>query len=364
MHILNKHTRLAVTILFAVFIILAVTVTRVYFTSPDYAGSKSTQDEIVRRLDVDESGNRIFEDSTGHYGVSDSGDRIIVAPEWNSLEFAGKGKCIASGFVGGKRLTGCIDYDGNIAVPFIYEGIRKTECGESTFFIAHNQNSDEYVIYDDSFSPCFRRTWKNCETGSDEIRLFSDKGEYVYTAGRNGFICKNASVKGETLGCEYQTDVYSRIILSKLSPDVLEKLTGDVGVYLKYAYTGNDDVLSEITLGSRNGFQELFSDDHRVLTKKLRGISNIYIYSKKTDNGTLLYTVSVSADTEITYTDDMGERKTLRDKYEATVDFSGYTENSLTAVSGKFTQTEPDYPVPEELLRLQEHDDTADISAE
>ncbi len=365
MRFLNKHTRLVVTILFAVLIVLATAVTKVYFSSPDTVGNKNTQNEIVRRLDVDESGNRIFEDESGLYGVADSGDRIMVAPEWLSLEFAGGNKCIASGTVGGKKLVGCIDYDGNIAVPFIYEGITKKECGDTVFYIAVSHAGGESVVYDESFSPYFRRTWKKCDVSGDELSLSSESGEYVYTAGKDGFICKSASVKGETLGCVYKIDVYSRIILSKLSPDVLEKMSNDLSVYLRYAYTGNDDILSDITLGSRNGFQEIFADDHRVLSKRLLGLSDIYIYSKKTDDGTILYTVSVSADTEITYTDETGQKKSHREKYDASVDFSGNTENSLTAVSGKFAKTEPDYPASGEIGDNSDtNENTAEYTAE
>ena len=359
---MNKHTKLVVSVLFVVIIILAAAITRFYFDTPKDNVNKKNQPEIVRRLDVDSSGNRIFEDSSKNYGIADSSDRIIAAPEWLSLEFAGQNFCIASRRIGGKKLCGCIDYEGNITVPFIYESIRKKYCGNIVFYAADTSSGNECVIYNDSFVPAFRHSWTDCDVKDNEMILRSDEGVYTFSAGDGGFIFKSASVSGNTMGCDYSLDVYSRIVLSKLTAPMLEKICGDIGEYLEFAYTGNDDILSDITTGSRSSFFSLFQDDHKVLSKKLLGISDIYIYSKKSENGVPLYSVSLDADTEITYTDETGMKKTLRDKYRASVDFSGSSENNLTAVSGKFALSEPDYPKPEPSTESgEEKDDSRSI---
>ncbi|MBR1591634.1 MAG: hypothetical protein IJ666_01300 [Ruminococcus sp.] len=344
---MNKHTKLVVSLLFAVMIVLAAAITRFYFDTPNDRVNKKSQVEIVRRLDVDSSGNRVFEDSSRNYGIADSSDRIIAAPEWLSLEFAGQNFCIASRRIGGKKLCGCIDYEGNITVPFIYESIKKKYCGDVVFYAAYTASGSECVIYDDVFIPVFRHSWVSCDVKGNEVILKSNVGDYTFSAGDGGFIFKGASVRGSSMDCDYSFDVYSRIILSKLDAPMLEKICGDIGEYLEFAYTGNDDILSDITTGSRSSFYQLFQDDHKVLSKKLLGISDIYIYSKKSDNGVPVYSVSLQTDTEITYTDETGTEKTLRDNYKASIDFSGSSESNLTAASGKFALSEPDYPSPE-----------------
>ena len=351
---MNKHTKLVVSVLFVFIIILSAAITRFYLDSPEDKVNKKNQAEIVKRLDVDSAGNRIFEDSAGNYGIVDGSDRITAVPEWLSLEFAGQNFCIASRRIGGKKLCGCIDYEGNITVPFVYESIKKKYCGDVVFYEADTVSGNECVIYNDSFVPSFRHSWADCEVKGNEMILKSDIGEYTFSAGDGGFIFKSASVSGNTMGCDYSLDVFSRIILSKLNAPMLEKICGDIGEYLEFAYTGNDDILSYITTGSRSSFYRLFQDDHKVLSKKLLGVSDVYIYSKKSENDTPMYSVSLDADTEITYTDITGTEKTLRDKYKASVDFSGSSESNLTAVGGKFNLSEPEYPKPETPTEPQE----------
>ena len=57
---MNRHTRLVVSVLFFVIIVFSISLTRSYFD-----GSRDTADapvpvEIIRRLDEDSAGNRIF----------------------------------------------------------------------------------------------------------------------------------------------------------------------------------------------------------------------------------------------------------------------------------------------------------------
>ena len=84
---MNKHTKLVVSVLFVFIIILSAAITRFYLDSPEDKVNKKNQAEIVKRLDVDSAGNRIFEDSAGNYGIVDGSDRITAVPEWLSLGY-------------------------------------------------------------------------------------------------------------------------------------------------------------------------------------------------------------------------------------------------------------------------------------
>ena len=346
---LNKHTKLIISLLFAVLIIFAFAVTRFYFSVPDETGGKGNQDIVATRLNSDSDGNTIFGTGDGHYGLIDSQGRVFVAPEWTELNFAGDDRCIASKNIGGRTVYGCIDYDGNIIVPFVYSKITERRVEQYDFYTAENADSGETVVYDSSFVPCFRRAWEGCTFDGSEMKLTSGKNSYIYTITPEGFPFTGASLSGEALSCGYDIDVTSRVLLSKLTVPMLEKMTADVGTYLEYAYTGDDDLLSKLTSGSRTGFLQLFPEEHKILDKKLKGISDIYIYSVRADGDVPRYEAAIKADTEITYSDDItGETRILRDVYKASVVFSGTGENNLTAVSGGFALRAPDYPKPEQ----------------
>ena len=303
---------------------------------------------MISSIDSDSSGNRIFRDNSGLFGIIDSNDRIIVAPEWLDLKFADGNICIAKQRIDGNLLSGCIDYEGNISVPFIYQNIEYHQEEEFSFYIADSANDNSHVIYDSRFVPCFSRAWESCNISDGEITLKTNNGTYEYAISKDGFRLKSAEVIGKTMERSYVIDISSRILLSKLSVSMIEKIAEDTEKYIEFAYTGNDEILSDITTGGRSSFTQLFPDDHKIFSKKLLNISEISIYSVRSDDNTPHYAVSVTADTKIEYSDEANGKNTLKDEYTAVVEFSGYSENDLTAVSGSFTQEEPEYPQLEE----------------
>lgn len=352
---MNKRTKLVVSLLFVVIIILAAAVTRFYSSVPDEVSGGVNQPEISKRIASDPDGNDIFEDSSGLCGILDSRDRVIVAPEWLELSFAGDDTCIASKRIGGKVLFGCIDFEGNITVPFIYSSITHHQKDGFTFYIGEAAADGQFVVYDKSFIPVFRQSWTGAKFSDGKLILVDKGGIFTYGITSGGVVCERAKLSGESLGCAYTMEVTSQIILQKLSTQMLEKMVSDTGVYLEFAYTGNEDLLGQITSATR-AFQQLYPDDHKILEKELKGVNEIYIYNTRLDNGSSGYAISVKADTEVTYSDENdGKTKKLTEECAAKVTFSGGSLNDLIAVSGSFNKESPDYPKPEP-PQTQEYD--------
>ena len=337
---MNKHTRLIVTLLFAVMLILAAAISRSFLAGKDDSlGNRNTSEN--NRVLSENKGYCIITDDSGSYGIADSSGRTIVSPEWSSLEFAGDNCCIASMMIGGKLLSGCIDYEGNITLPFIYKDIRLA--GNNPYYIARSENGS-FTLLSQQMRPVIRREWDSCSFSGSDITLANDTGSFTYTCGENGRLLSRASVSGETMMRRFTLDVTSRVLLSKLSAQMLEDIVLDTGNYLEYAYSGDDEILSQLTTGRRSSFVQLFPDDHKILSKRLMGISDIYIYSLRSDDSIPHFAASVVADTEITYTDDSAKVKSLRDEYKAVIEFSGSSDMNFTAVSASFEKTAPDYP--------------------
>lgn len=341
---LNKHIRLVASVLFAVIIILAVGITRLYVNVSQNAVSSSNEDEIIRRLEVDAEGNRIFEGKNSLYGVADANDKIIVPPEWRELSFTDGSSCIASSTIGGKILYGGVDYEGNIVVPFIYSNITKKTSGGFTFYIAEaDGNIPSYVIYNSSFKPLFMCDWDSCTVSGEQITLTNDENSLTYAYGENGLQCINASIVGRTLGRRFELNLSSRVLLSKLDCFMLDDITGSVSAYIEYAFTGNSKALKSASDSAKlNSFSPLFPDDEQITSKKLLGISDIFLYSEKTDSDMRYYSVSVIADTQIKYNDENGNSHTLRDEYKAVIRFSA-SDSGIIPISGAFINAEPDY---------------------
>lgn len=338
---MNRHTRLVVSVLFFVIIVFSISLTRSYFD-----GSKDTADapvtvEIVRRLEEDSAGNMIFEGSGGLYGIVDPNNRVVAAPEWNELQFAQGGRCIASKRIGGKLLWGCIDYDGNIVVPFIYSSISRYNSGGCVFYSAKSAADSSCVIYGEDFTPCFRNSWEKVQVSGSDVQLVTKSAELSFTAGENGLVCKKAAVSGEVLNCGFTVNMYSRILLSKLDCPTILAITDAVEKYIEYAYTDDRSVLG--AMEERGIFTPLFPNEEKVTSKKLLGITDIFIFSEKSDSGIQCYNAAITADTRITYINEKGETSSLEAPYRASVKF--YSDAAgVTAVSGEFRETAPDYP--------------------
>lgn len=344
---MNKQTRLVVSFLFIVVIILAAAITHFYLSVPTDTTKNSTQTEIVHKGASDSSGNYIFTDANGRYGLADSDNRILVASEWTDLRFASENKCIAVKGIGNSRLFGCVDYDGSVVIPLIYDRISKFSLGDGTYYSAESSSDRRYVLYDRHLEPCFRRTWKSCSAQGADLILTDGGGTYTFTHSSDGLLFKRAAYSGMAMGASYSVEINSRVMLSKLTVPMIEDMTDMTEKYIEYAYSDDNEILSSINKGSRAKFSPLFPDDHKLLSKWLFGISDVHIYSVRSENDVPCYEVTFKAETEITYTDENGERKALRDKYKAAVGFSGSSESDLKAIYGSFEKDAPDYPEPE-----------------
>ncbi len=345
---MNKHMRLVVSVLFVVVILLAIAITRFYSDTSKNTSRSSAQTDIERRLGSDREGNRIFEDSSGFCGVIDSSDRVIVPAEWLELSFAGEGRCIASKRINGTVMKGCVDYEGNIAVPFIYRSITPCVSGSKTLYVAESGIDSSVVLYDADFSPMFRKVWTDCTVTGDTLTLSSGTGTYTYSASGDGFRFSEAEVRGEALSCGFDFSVKNPMLLERLDPAMLEYMASAAGKYLAFAYTGDGVYVSDIRTGGKPAFTMLFPDDKRIVSKKLLAVDDVYLYSAGSEDGVPVFSISVSAKTELSYTvEGKDEPESMKASYRAFIKFSGTSENDLTAVSGSFELTEPEYPEPE-----------------
>lgn len=345
---MNKHMRLVVSVLFIVIIILAVAITRFYSDTGKSADRGDPQPAVSKKLGRDSEGNRLFQDNSGSYGILDSSDRIIVSPEWQDISFTDGSMCIASKRLRGKNLMGCIDYEGNITIPFIYSRIERFNANGKTVYIARTADSGSAVVYDLKFNPCFQRAWDELTARSDgEFTMTSGSGTYSYALNENGFVFKEAALRGSTMAHEYELRTASRLLLSKLTVPMLEQMNSTVSAYMEYAYTGNDEILGKIKKAPSAEFLAIFPDERSITSKRLMDISDIFIYSIRSEDGLQHYGVSVTADTSLVYRNEDNHTNRLRGEYKAVLEFAGSSSDDFRAVSGKFLKDKPDYPAPE-----------------
>ena len=344
---MNKRMKLLFFALSIVIIVLTAAITRFYSASEQNNPTGSTQNVITRKIDHDDSGNQVFQDSSGLFGIADSSDRVMVSPEWEKLTLIGSGKFIAEKKIGGKNLTGCINHEGNIIVPFIYRNIQQYSINNFVFYIANVENDENFIIYDSDFSPCLRNSWISCEVTDDKLILGTQKGSYTFIVNQNGFALKNASLCGKASFSDYKIEITSKLLLSKLTVPMLEKMAEDAESYLEFAFSENENALNDIHSSDNTVFYPIFPNESKIVSKRMMKIADIFLYSVRSEDGIPHYAVSVTTDTIITYHDDKNNLQTMRDNYKAVIEFKGNSAIDLEAVSGSFNLQVPNYPEPE-----------------
>ncbi|MBR5512620.1 MAG: hypothetical protein IKV85_01380 [Ruminococcus sp.] len=342
---MNNRTKLIVSLLFIVLIILAVAITRFYLNgdnNPDINGGNADSEKIIA---VNEQGFSIFSDANGLYGVSESG-RILAASEWNSLEFAGENVCIASKKTSDGLKYGCIDFDGNITVPLIYSGIEKKIAAEKDFYCASVKDDSNIVLYDGNFVPCFSNVWNSCTFSGNEIRLVDESGSYSYEVSESGLFFRSANLLGEIADKPYELNIYSRVLLSKLTPVMIEKMVRFTDSYISYAVNDDNAFMNEPGVDLWQ-FKKLFQNSKEVSRTELEAIPEIHIYNVGSEDGISVFDVSVSADVKISYATEEDVPQTMDTTVKAAVRFRGNYETDLEAVSGSFEPQSPEYPQEE-----------------
>lgn len=341
---MNKRTRLIVSLLFIVLIILAVAITRFYVNSENNPAINGGNESIDKIILTNDKGYSIFSDNNGDCGISDSG-RILASPEWSSIEFAADNICVASKKSGEKTRYGCIDYEGNVIVPLIYSKIEKKQMGNELFYFAVSDSDKSVVIYNELFAPVFSKAWSSCDIVDDELQLSDENGCFVYNITENGIIFKSANIVGNMADKPFELNMYSRVLLSKLTPTMIEKMTDFTDCYIEYVF-GSEKALKRTDADLRQ-FKKLFPEADEITKRKLTAIPEVHIYSVGSENGIALYDVSVSADVNIEYIAENGAAEDLGTQVKATVRFRGNYETGLEAVSGSIEPQTPDYPQEE-----------------
>ncbi len=345
---MNRNMRLVVSVLFIVIIVLAVAITRFYSKTEKTAYNGAAQPSVDKQIrsGSDADGNRIFQDGSGLFGIIDSSERIIVSPEWNDIAFTDGRYCTASKRLKNRELTGCIDYEGNITVPFVYSGIEPAAFPERKLFFATTADDGSCAVYDENFTPCFPCTWKNCRADGENLILETGQGTYKYRVSASGIEFKEASVKciaGDIL--TFNIELTDPRLLSKLTPQIIEAVSRDTGGYLEFAYTRRETAPDEKPDSRFSRCTPLFPDE-KDIEPVLSEITELRFKNISVESDSVSLDVSFKGKTDVYYKEN-GKPKQLSGEYRAELRFAGSSAADLHITTGGFRKQKPDYPAPE-----------------
>lgn len=347
---MNKHIKLLVSVLFIVIIMLTFGLTRFYFDVSKNTGTVKEPVEIIKYMNNDSSNNRIFESDNNLYGIIDTNERIIVSPQWNSLKFAGNSFCIASRKINNQLLFGCIDYEENIIVPFVYKSLEPRLIGNVTIYIATVKDDNSIILYNNSFQPLLNYSCKSVEFKNNNIILSNNENTYTYAFAENNLIFKEAVVCDKALDTDLRLVSSSRILLSKLDSAMLEKALRNFSAYVTYAFSGDFSLIDNSDSNNVPSAYTVFAPQSSVfLTASLKEVDRISVYNLKESDGTQFMYVSATVTTDIEYSEN---EEVLHAQREYTIKSKfRYSDSTIYMVSGSIDDMSfiPDIPeIPSE----------------
>lgn len=168
-----------VIVLFVILILLAAAITVFYVDVNKASGGADTDTPAAESVgDSDET--RIFQDESGLYGLMDSGGNIILDAEWTELVETGNSCYTAQLRTRSQLLTGVIDSEGNVIVPFVYSSIEKLT---DRLYAGLLEDDGKYFFYDADFSLLLPEAWDDYAVVDEMLHLKKDNDTYVYGLG-------------------------------------------------------------------------------------------------------------------------------------------------------------------------------------
>jgi|GEM_PF-4201570 len=302
----------------------------------DMAGTSPNVQEpykIIRTVKTDEAGNIIFEGENGFYGVMDAFERVIVEPQWSSLQFGGNSYLIATRNINGQLLIGCTDFNENVTVPFIHSNIKQHKLSDETVvYVGTLADNGGLILYSKDFVPYFNRCWDSIDLSGNDITVKSGNGTFTYTVSDSVLVFKNASVDNSAVGINFVTQISSRITLSKLNFGMIEQISHDIASYLNSAFTEKE---------ARTDFMTFNIDSKSVIETKLSGIKNLSVYNSKDEGKQQYFIAKLEVQVAVTYYDpksygDSETSITTTRSYTANIKFKS-TGDSISMISGGFS---------------------------
>lgn len=189
----------------------------------------------------------IFQDeTTGLYGLADADGKVIAAAEWKKLYFIGENGVAAVKQIGSELVTGVLDQEGNVIVPFVYQDLSYVNEEIIVGWLLHE---DSYFLYDRFFhnlTPC---AWNAYILKDSLLTLQRETDTFVYQQIKNGIaLCsfdlqRSIQRRTVTMHCEQQTTA------QLLSVEEWSLLGDTLSTFLK-AYQRNDEEDASVFLSA------------------------------------------------------------------------------------------------------------------
>ena len=123
---MSSQTKFLISMLFIVVIILCAVLTRFYFDVSKNTGS-SSRNSRVEAITHTFGEIQVFRSEDGGVGLLNADLSVLIEPDWLDVLDVTDKLILVTDRLDNRVLTGGIDYEENIILPFVFRSMEKTE---------------------------------------------------------------------------------------------------------------------------------------------------------------------------------------------------------------------------------------------
>jgi len=240
----NSQTKFLVSMLFIVVIVLCVVLTRFYFDVTKNTES-SVRENRVEAIVRNFGELQVFRSVNGSYGLLDADQSVLIEPEWLEILDVTDNLVLVSGRLENQILTGGIDYEENVILPFVFSSVKRLENG---WHLATVSDDGRCIVYDRNYHPVFQESFLSvvCENSLMTVKnetetLYYNISEQVPELYRAEFSCQLS----DKLALEWK--IANQFYLSELNASDLRRINQIIPLYMQMLQENNFRNLGEVT---------------------------------------------------------------------------------------------------------------------
>ncbi len=241
---MNSQTKFLISMLFIVVIILCVVLTRFYFDVTKNT-ENSTRENRVESVVRSFGDIQVFRSDGGSYGLLNADLSVLVEPDWLEILDVTEKLVLVSARMDNQVLTGGIDYEENIILPFVFRSFQDLGDGWHLGTVAEDGRC---IVYDKNYQPVFQESFVSVTYENHVMTLRNETEQFVYDMTDSVPVLQSAEFGfpvSDTLSLNWK--ISNRFYLLSLSAADLRRINQIAADYLQMLRENNFRNLAQVT---------------------------------------------------------------------------------------------------------------------
>jgi len=239
----NNRSKLLISVLFIAVIVLCIGLTRFYFDVTKNTENINGEDK-VKTIVREYNNMKIFENSSGFYGVLDEDGAIVIEPEWMEILDITPKIVLVSRRINDTVLIGGVDYEENVVLPFVFRSMEKLNDKYLNGIVAEDNSS---IIYTSFYDPVFLHGYDSAVYENELLQLQKGENYFYYDISQSQPILRKVEMTCPIGSVSLQWRVSNAFYLNDLHEREFNRINECVEKYVNMLLESDFTNLPEIS---------------------------------------------------------------------------------------------------------------------